>query len=353
MSPAPAISCRALDKRYTDAVALRGFDLEVEPGTILGLLGPSGCGKTTALRLIAGFERPDAGEISIAGNPVVADGVWVPPESRRVGMVFQDYALFPHMTVHGNVSYGLATSESGRVSGVLEMVGLDGYRDRMPHELSGGEQQRVALARALAPRPEVIMLDEPFSNLDAGLRDRMRRDVRAILANAGTTTIFVTHDQEEALAMADIVAVMQGGRVLQTAAPDILYRRPATPWVAGFVGDSEFVSGEAELGRVTTPLGVFPHSGNERGRVLVMIRPEWIHVTPSLDGVAVVVDREFYGHDQMLKLEFADGREITSRIGDTRTVGIGDRVDIGVEELVVFPDGPDLPAPARARYAID
>ncbi len=207
----------------------------------------------------------------------------------------------------------------------------------MPHELSGGEQQRVALARALAPRPDVILLDEPFSSLDASLRERMRRDVRRILNAAGATAVLVTHDQEEALAFADVVAVMRTGKVLQVGTPTRLYRNPVSPWVAGFVGESEFVEGVADVGRVETPVGTFPQFGNHRGDVLVMIRPEWIHPRPSADGIAEVVDREFYGHDQLLLLALPDGRKLTSRIGNTPMLEVGDRVDIGVDEVVVFP----------------
>jgi iron(III) transport system ATP-binding protein len=325
-------------KRFGENAALDDFELEIAPGQILSLLGPSGCGKTTALRVIAGFEDPDSGSLTIDGVTVVDDTVNLPPEQRRVGMVFQDYALFPHMTVARNVGYGLEPGpDVGRVAEVLELVGLATHSDRMPHELSGGEQQRVALARALAPRPALILLDEPFSNLDAGLRDRMRRDVRHILKDAGTTAVFVTHDQEEALATSDVVAVMRAGRVLQVDTPQRLYRAPVDPWVANFVGDGEFFDGEANLGFVETPLGTFPQTTSHRGDVTVMVRPEWIHPTRSNTGSAVVVDQEFYGHDQLIVLEFPDGRRLNSRIGASPTFTIGDRADVGVDEIVVFP----------------
>ena len=204
-----AISCRDLHKRFGDEAILDRFSMEVPEGSIVGLLGPSGLGKTTALRVIAGFERPDAGSVEVAGVTVVDEDTFVPPERRRVGMVFQDFALFPHMTVGANVGYGLPKGEPRRVAEVLEMVGLAGMERRLPHELSGGEQQRVALARALAPSPAVILLDEPFSNLDAPQRDRVRREVRNILVEARTTTVFVTDDQAEALAISDVLAVMR------------------------------------------------------------------------------------------------------------------------------------------------
>lgn len=207
----------------------------------------------------------------------------------------------------------------------------------MPHELSGGEQQRVALARAIAPGPSAVLLDEPFSNLDAGLRDRMRRDVRSIVKDSGATTIFVTHDQEDALAMADIVAVMRGGQVLQTATPVELYRNPVSPWVAGFVGESDVFSGVAEMGSVVTALGTFPHASPLRGAVQVMVRPEWVHPSPAIDGAATVVEQEFFGHDQLLVLEMTDGARLRSRIGHVPGLGVGDRVDLGIDELVLFP----------------
>ena len=248
-----AITCRDVSKRFDSIRALDGFMIDVENGLILSLLGPSGSGKTTALRVIAGFAIPDSGSVTIGGRVIVDQKTFIPPEKRRVGMVFQDYALFPHMTVANNVGYGIREGKAERVQRVLTLVGLLDMAERMPHELSGGEQQRVALARALAPRPDVILLDEPFSNLDATLRVRMRRDVRRILKWAGATAIFVTHDQEEALAMADTVAVMRKGTIVQAGTPEDVYRTPIDKWVAGFIGESEFVDGDASTGRVTTP----------------------------------------------------------------------------------------------------
>jgi iron(III) transport system ATP-binding protein len=332
-----AIHCHELVKHFGSARALDRFELEVVPGQIMALLGPSGCGKTTALRTIAGFEAPDEGTVTIGDEIVAGDAAFVPPERRRVGMVFQDYALFPHMTVADNVAYGLAPGKRQRAGEVLDLVSLADRTDSMPHELSGGEQQRVALARALAPDPTVILLDEPFSNLDAALRDRMRRDVRLILKEAGATAVFVTHDQEEALAIADVVAVMRSGTVLQAGTPQQIYRKPADPWTAWFLGESEFVPGVARVGSVETSIGVFPQSTAMRGDVLVMIRPEWVHLIADRDGPAVIVDREFYGHDQVLELELPDGRRLRSRIGPTLALDVGDRVAIGIDELVLFP----------------
>ena len=339
MSPTPAISCRGLAKTYDGVVALDGFDLTVERGAIVSLLGPSGCGKTTALRAIAGFEAPDAGTIEVGDRTVLGDGIDIVPDKRRVGMVFQEYALFPHMTVARNVAYGLdGRDTSARVGDVLDLVGLAGLGDRMPHELSGGEQQRVALARALAPQPEIVLLDEPFSNLDAPQRDRMRREVRRILMDAAATALFVTHDQEEALAIADTVAVMRDGAVVQSGSPSDVYSRPADPWIASFLGDSVFIDGTAEAaGIVTTSLGTVGVDADELGPVRVMVRPEWIIPTPDPEGDSAVIDREYFGHDQMLLIERADGSTIKCRVGARPNLRTGDRVTLSIDEAVVYP----------------
>ncbi len=335
----PAVALNDVSKRFDTVAALDGFDLSVQRGGVLGLLGPSGSGKTTALRVIAGFEHPEVGTIEIAGSTVVSDSVWVPPEKRRVGMVFQDYALFPHLSVGGNVSFGLSRGEhrASRVSEVLEMVGLAGTADRMPHELSGGEQQRIALARALEPRPHIILLEEPFSNLDRPQRDRVRREVRTILVESRATAIFVTHDQEEALAMSDTVAVMRHGAVLQTAAPHDLYSRPTDCWVARFLGEAEFVSGTARNGRVDTPLGSFAATSGRSGNVEVMIRPDAVRLTLDNEAAALVVDREFYGHDQLVTLHLDDGHRLLARVGPETIFNPGDHVRFEVTDVVVFP----------------
>jgi len=336
--PKPAIECLGLYESFGDSVALDDFDLVVEDGTIVSLLGPSGCGKTTALRAIAGFEPPDAGTVAIGGRTVFSEGVDVPPEKRRVGMVFQDYALFPHMTVADNVGYGVTEEDkAARVAEVLDLVGLTGMDERLPSELSGGEQQRVALARALAPRPDVVLLDEPFSNLDAPQRDRMRREVRRILREAGATAVFVTHDQAEALAIADRVAVMRDGHVVQVGSPLDVYQRPADPWVASFLGESITIDGVAEDGSVKTELGSFPAAGTADGPVEVVIRPEWITPTLAADGEGTIIDREYYGHDQMLLIELPDGKRVQARIGPRPVLDAGDRVNLDFDDAVVFP----------------
>lgn len=335
----PAVSLDAVSKRFGSVVALDRFDLEAERGTVLGLLGPSGSGKTTALRVIAGFDKPDSGSVEIEGSTVVSNRVWIPPERRRVGMVFQDYALFPHLTVAGNVAFGLPRdAPAHRVDEVVSMVGLGGMGDRMPHELSGGEQQRVALARALAPEPHLVLLDEPFSNLDTPNRDRVRREVRTILVEARATAIFVTHDQEEALAMSDTVAVMRAGKVLQTAAPHDLYRRPSDCWVARFLGEAEFIAGTAGGGRVETALGVFEDESRSAGTVEVMIRPEAVTLTRDDRGTALIVDREFYGHDQLVTLHLDSGHRLLARTGPYPIFNTGERAGFEVTDVVVFPE---------------
>ena len=322
-----AIRCRNLAKRFGETVAVEAFNLDVWKGSLVGLLGPSGCGKTTVLRLIAGFEQPDSGSIEVGGEMVVGE-TFVPPEQRNVGMVFQDYALFPHMTVARNIGYGLADAAGDRVGEVIDVVGMNGLEDRFPHELSGGQQQRVALARALAPRPEVILLDEPFSNLDATLRDRVRREVREILVDSDTTAVIVTHDQEEALSMSDVVAVMNEGRVLQAGTPHQLYTEPIDRWVAGFVGEADFLEGVASDGVVKTEVGSFPADGD--GQKEVMIRPEEVELTIDADGLGEIVAQEFYGHDQLLWVRLPSGRLLRARTAPTPLLKVGERVAVQI-----------------------
>ena len=330
-----AIRARGLNKRFGTAVALDEFSLDVWEGTLLTLLGPSGCGKTTALRVIAGFENA-GGTVEIRGRRVLGDGVFVAPDKRRVGMVFQDYALFPHMTVVGNIKYGMAKGDqSRRLNKVMNLVGLHGLEDRMPNELSGGQQQRVALARALAPKPDVILLDEPFSNLDAALRDRVRRELRTILKEAGITAVFVTHDQEEALATSDIVAVMKEGRVLQADTPAELYTHPSNQWIADFMGEADVLPATAHRGYAETSLGRF--KTDLRGPVNVLVRPENVQISIAEDANAIVADSEFFGHDQLITLALADGSRIRSRIGPRPQYESGQTCSVRAVDALVFP----------------
>ncbi len=326
---------------YGAVVAVRNLELELERGKILALLGPSGCGKTTTLRAIAGFEPPnEGGVIEIDGEKVVGKNVFVPPEKRRVGVVFQDYALFPHLTVERNIAFGLSgNKKSNRVGEVLSLARLDGMGERMPHELSGGQQQRVALARALAPEPSVILLDEPFSNLDAALRAEVRRDMKSILTDAGATSVFVTHDQDEALSLADEVAVMLGGRIVQSAAPEKLYHSPATKEVASFVGEANFLPGTLDGdGKVRCALGRFPANDSLSGNVEVMVRPESLRLEKGGGGEARILDREFYGHDQLVRLALDSGEEITARLASGCAFDAGDRASVRIAgKVVVFP----------------
>jgi iron(III) transport system ATP-binding protein len=326
------VRLRDVTKTYEEVVAVRNLNLTLERSRILALLGPSGCGKTTTLRLLAGFEHPDAGEIEIDGRLVAGNGTRVPPERRKVGMVFQDYALFPHLTVEQNVSYGLSrdTKREDRIREVLTLTGLEDMSDRMPHQLSGGQQQRVALARALAPGPAIILLDEPFSNLDAALRARVRAEVREIIIAAGATAIFVTHDREEALSLADEVAVMLDGEVAQVAPPEDLYTNPASREVAAMVGEANFLPGEASGSTARCELGEVRLSAPAEGPVELMLRPELLKLQASESGEAIVTGREFYGHDQLLRLRLDSGTILHSRLDFGPRFHPGDRVEISV-----------------------
>ncbi len=312
-----AIRCKNITKRFGSVVAVDRVDLTVAPGEFLGLLGPSGCGKTTFLRLLAGFEAPDTGTIEIGGVRVAGPRRWILPERRRVGMVFQDYALFPHMTVAENVAYGVRKWPNRReqVGNVLRLVGLENLRERLPGELSGGQQQRVALARALAPEPDVILLDEPFSNLDVALRARIRAETQEILARAGATVIFVTHDQEEALSLADRVAVMWDGRIAQVGAPAELYRKPACREVAEFVGGANFLYARAANGHADCALGRFSTNGAaHNGELDLMFRPEDIALSAAPDGASQVVDATFFGHDSTVTIRLETGEHVQARL---------------------------------------
>jgi iron(III) transport system ATP-binding protein len=326
-----AIRLDGVTKRFGDVAAVRGADLAVVGGEIVALLGPSGCGKTTLLRTIAGFERPDAGRVEIGGRLVAAEGAWVPPEGRGVGMVFQDYALFPHLTVAENVGFGLPRRDRAqRVPALLALVDLCGLGERYPHELSGGQQQRVALARALAPAPRVVLLDEPWSNVDPQLRAELRDEVAAVLRPLRVTALLVTHDREEAFSLADRIALMRDGEIVQVGTPEELYFAPADRWAAEFVGAGNLLPGRAASGSVETPIGVFP-CGGEAGEVEVLVRPELIALAPHPDGAGEVVAREFRGHDVLYRV-VVDGVEVVSQRPSNEVVPLGSRVDVRLHE---------------------
>jgi iron(III) transport system ATP-binding protein len=324
-----AIDAEGVEKAFGRTRAVAGASLRVPSGELVALLGPSGSGKTTLLRVIAGFEAPDAGRVAIGGRPVAGDGVWVEPEHRRIGMVFQDGALFPHLTVAGNVGFGAGRSE--RVGECLALVGLADRAGDYPHELSGGERQRVALARALAADPEVVLLDEPFAALDAGLRDSLRVEVTDILRAAGTSALLVTHDQAEALSLAGTVAVMREGLIEQVGTPEEIYERPRSRWLASFLGDADVLPGTARDGVVECELGRFGAAAELAGDVHVVIRPESVAIGLGPGSEAVVVARSFYGHDQLLHLELPSGLRLRSRRLGFPAWHPGDRVRISVD----------------------
>ena len=351
---APAVAADGLRCLFGDVVAVADLTLAVREGDLFALLGPSGCGKTTSLRLIAGFERPGAGTLRLHGELMASQGRFVPPERRGVGMVFQDYALFPHMTVEHNVAYGLPRAEARerRVREVLELTGLSGLGERSVHELSGGEQQRVALARALAPSPRVLLLDEPFSNLDPALRAAVRAEVREIVKRAETTAILVTHDQEEALSIADRVGFMWRGAVEQVGTPDELYGAPATLHAARFIGDANVLSFAVDGGRLRTPFGEFDAPDGVECCALV-IRPEDIQVLAG--GVpGEVMQREYYGHDQVLGVRLHDGTRVRVRLAPHERLGAAGPIALGLRrDPLVFPDdGVDGPARSVRRKTL-
>ena len=292
---------------------------------------PERFGEDHIAAAIAGLERPDRGRVTV-GPRVLSDanGTWVAPEQRRVGMVFQDWALFPQMTVAANVGFGLSRAErrTARVREVLDMVGLAAFADRHPGTLSGGQQQRVALARALAPRPEVLLLDEPFSNLDTTLRVKVRTDVHRLLAETAITALFVTHDQEEAFVLGDVVAVVNDGVVEQVGTPADLYRRPASPWVAGFVGDANLLPGRATGAEADTVVGSVPLDTAVDGPVDVLVRPE--HVRIIAGGTATVALVEYYGHDSVILVETGEGESVRVRTVFT-TLQRGDAVSVSYD----------------------
>lgn len=331
------IRTRSVSKFYDEEQVLSDFNLDVWKGSISGILGSSGSGKTTALRLIAGFDRPDAGIIEMKNEVIVSDEVWLPPEKRNIGMVFQDYALFPHLTVEKNIAFGLGKNdlEKGRLKEVIDMCNLSGLINKFPQELSGGQQQRVALARALAPNPEVVLLDEPFTSLDAQMARVLRDEVVELLKNTETTAIIVTHDQEEALSVCDVVSVLEKGKIIQSSTPQEIYLNPVSKTVANSVGDPNILKGFSIDGRVETSLGTFVSA--YEGALDVSIRPECIELNLDSEGSYIVKECTFYGHDQVISFQNSKGEVFRARSLPNTIYEAGDKVNIEISEVTTFP----------------
>ncbi|HEX6303130.1 MAG TPA: ABC transporter ATP-binding protein [Anaerolineales bacterium] len=328
------VKCLQLTKKYADCLALEDLSITVRSGEILALVGPSGCGKTTTLRLIAGFERPDHGSIYIGDKSITNGHHFVAPEKRGVGMIFQDYALFPHLTVFDNVAFGLNRRSKDeirlRVNEMLDLAGLQHLDRRYPHELSGGERQRVALARALAPEPILLLLDEPFSNLDADLRLKMREEIRKILKNIKATAVFVTHDQEEALYMGDRLAILNKGRLEQIDTPEAIFHSPATRFVAEFMGQTDFIPGEVTLQGISTEIGLLAQRvdlpiGEE---VEIAIRADDISFDVQEGAQSIITGRQFKGALNIYRLQLPSGRIVHAFQPHARIIAPGTNVAV-------------------------
>jgi iron(III) transport system ATP-binding protein len=343
---------------YSDTPVLQGVSFHVEPGEIACLLGASGCGKTTVLRCIAGFEPVLEGVVALDGATISAPGISLPPEQRRIGVVFQDYALFPHLTVAGNIAFGLRTAGPGerdaRVHELLDMVGLAAMGGKYTHELSGGQQQRVALARALAPRPQLLLLDEPFSNLDVEMRERLSVEVRDILKREHITAVLVTHDQNEAFNIADMIGIMRDGRIEQWDTPYQLYHEPRTRYAAEFIGQGLFLPGTvARNGRIRMEIGEFmpdvPPQWPEGTAVDVLLRPDDVLHDDASPMHATVLHKAFRGAEFLYTLQLPDGGQVYSLVPSHHNHAIGEQIGIRLEldHLVAYPRDPSS-RPVRA-----
>lgn len=325
------LKCREVTKRFGSVIAVDSLTLTLEQGQILSLLGPSGCGKTTTLRLLAGFIPPDEGVIEIGGHTVNSNGIHIPPEKRRIGIVFQDYALFPHLTVLDNITFGIKSSDKESIAHkYMDLLGLGGLDSRMPDELSGGQQQRVALARALAPNPSVLLLDEPFSNLDASLRLEVREEIRDILKSKGISVVFVTHDQEEAFFMGDRIAIMNHGALEQFGSPHDIYHFPRSRFIAKFVGIADFLTVQSISGMAETVIGklTLPGEIKDTGDVELMIRPDDVLIEKSVDGHGKVISCVFQGGSYIYRVATDSGEIIHCAQHHTVELPVGTRVSL-------------------------
>ncbi|MEO1519932.1 MAG: ABC transporter ATP-binding protein [Cyanobacteria bacterium J06633_2] len=360
MTQTPVLHLDSVTRQFDSAPtpAVCSVTLTLFEQELLGLLGPSGCGKTTLLRLIAGFERPQTGSIFLSQRPVAGEA-WTPPEQRGIGMVFQDYALFPHLTVGKNVAFGLHQRKTmrspaikQRVQEVLALVGLDDMEQRFPHQLSGGQQQRVALARALAPYPQMVLLDEPLSNLDAKVRLQLRQELREIIKAAGASGIFVTHDQEEALSICDRVAVMRDGRIEQIGSPEDLYQVPISRFVANFVAQANFIPARWQAGDWHTELGTIAHTSvsfhnstvnssplKSGDRADLLVRQEDLMITPNDAGAVVIRNHQFLGRENRYTLITPSGQHLIARTPADVIFSVGQRVDVAIasDRIQIFP----------------
>lgn len=358
---ASSLELVGVSRQFGNRVVLSDISLAIPPGKITCLLGESGCGKSTLLRIISGVDRPDGGSIRINGTEVVGPGRFVEPESRNIGFMFQDYALFPHLSVAENIAFGLRrlprSEQRQRVAEVVERIGLGHLVDRYPHSLSGGEQQRVALARALAPRPSILLMDEPFSNLDQGLRERVRRETLDTLRRIGTTAIIVTHDPQEALAVGDLIVLMRAGRIEQIGTPFEIYDRPASPYAAEFMGPCNRLTGIWSRGQIETPIGKFPAQLDlpDGALALACIRPQALSIGPDGDGISArVVAKTFMGESELIDImvhPLAETLRMHSHVRIPMAVGEKVSLQLNGAQIHVFaeidPPPGNLPPPRQ------
>lgn len=352
VNPASALELEHVSRHFDGRCVLSDISLAIPPGKITCLLGQSGCGKSTLLRIISGVDRPDPGGcIRVGGTELVGPGCFVEPEDRRIGFMFQDYALFPHLSVAENLAFGLRhmpkAARAGRVAEVVERIGLDHLLDRYPHSLSGGEQQRVALARALAPHPAILLMDEPFSNLDQGLRERVRRETVETLRRIGTTAIMVTHDPQEALSVADLIVLMRAGRIEQTGTPFEIYDQPKSAYAAEFMGPCNRLAGIWSRGRIETPIGTFPANLDlpDGALALACIRPQALSIGPDGQGISArVMAKTFTGESEQIDIMVHPlARTLRMHSHVRIPMGIGEKVSLQLNgaQIHVFPEDPE------------